>query len=404
MKTFLLAARGAWRGLGLRKGRTALMMLGVAIGIVTLTLVVAVGKGTQAKVERGIANFGPDAVMVVAGSPQTRGPGDERTTTLVPADLEAIRTQVPGLRVVAPMVTRPEQTVVRGDRNTTTVVFGAPPGYEEAWDWRIDSGDWIDEAAEAGAARVVVLGATVRRELFGDEDPVGQSVRIADQSFRVVGVSAVRGTSPMGMDMDNRVVVPLSTAMRRMFNVTWYQMIRTRVEPGADIEDVTGRISSLLRERHAIGAGDSDDFGIRSAVSLRKQAAQMTGMLRLLLWVVSLVALVAGAVVLANILRISVAERRTEIALRRALGATQAQVMRQFLIEGVVVTLLGGAAGVVAGVLLAYGLSAVTPLPLAVGWEPFALALGASIVVGLVASIVPARRAAAVEIAEALRP
>lgn len=403
MKTLGLAARVGWRGLALRKGRAALMMLGVAIGVVTLTLVVSVAKGARAKIERGIRNFGPDALGVTAGSPQFRGPGDERVTTLLLEDAEALRA-LPGVRVAMPMVIRVEQPVAFRGKNHAAMVFGATPDYEEAWDWRVAGGEQITEAQEASAARVAVLGTTVVRELFGADDPIGQPIRVGDQSFRVVGVLTHRGANPMGMDMDNRVVVPLSTAMKRMFNTTALSAVRMRANGVDAVDGVGARVATLLRERHRIGPGETDDFAVRTPTSIRAMAGEMITKLTRMLGLVTLIALLAGAIVLANILLAAVGERRAEIGLQRALGATRRQIVQQFLVEGVVVTLAGGAVGVLLGTAVAFGVSRMPKMPAVVTWEPFALALVASIAVGLAASILPARRAAQVDPATALRP
>lgn len=399
-----LAARVGWRGLALRKGRAALMMLGVAIGIVTLTLVVSVGQGAKAKVEQGIKGFGPDAIMVAAGSPQSRGPGDERVTTLLLEDAAALREALAGVRVLVPMVTRVEQPLVAQGRNTLALVAGATPDYLEAWDWPVAAGEGLSEAHESSAARVALLGATVAQALFGQEDPVGQAVRIGDQGFKVVGVLAPRGVSPMGTDMDNRVVVPLSTAMRRLFNTTALSMLRIRMQDLDAIPGASEQIAGLLRARHHLGPADTDDFVVRSAISVRKMSAKMSGMLTTMLGIITLVSLAAGAIVLANILLASVAERRVEIGLIRALGATRKQVVQQFLVEGLVVTLLGGGIGVGVGTALAAVLGRLEVIPAQVTWEPFLLAVVASVVVGLAASYFPARRASRVEPATALRP
>jgi putative ABC transport system permease protein len=403
MKTLGLAARVGWRGLALRKGRAALMMLGVAIGVVTLTLVVSVAKGARAKIERGIRNFGPDALGITAGSPQFRGPGDERVTTLVLEDAEALRA-LPGVRIAMPMVIRVEQPVTFRGKNHAAMVFGSTPDYEEAWDWRVAGGEQITEAQEASAARVAVLGTTVVRELFGADDPIGQAIRVGDQSFRVVGVLTHRGANPMGMDMDNRVVVPLSTAMKRMFNTTALSAVRMRANGVGEVDGVGARVALLLRERHRIGPGDTDDFAVRTPTSIRAMAGEMIAKLTRMLGLVTLIALLAGAIVLANILLAAVGERRAEIGLQRALGATRRQIVQQFLVEGVVVTLAGGAVGVLLGTAVAFGVSRMPKMPAVVTWEPFALALVASIAVGLAASILPARRAAQVDPAAALRP
>lgn len=404
MNALRLALRIALRNLGIRKGRAALMMSGVAVGIVTLILVTAVTEGTRKKVEKGIQSFGPDAVMIVAGSPQTRGPGDEKVTTLTAQDLDAIRIGIPGIRIIVPIVARSAQTVIAGDRNSTTTVLASTPELEEAWDQHAESGEFLSEAHEASLARIAVLGTTVVRDLFGAADPVGEPIRIGDQKFKVIGVAQSKGTSPMGMDMDNRVFVPLSTGMRRLYNVDYYSMIRFRVEPGADMQRTVDQVTALLRQRHGIGPADTDDFSVRSAISFRQTAAKMSRTLTLLLGIITLVALGAGALVLANILTVAVSERRVEIGVRRAVGASRRQITQQFLIEGVVVTVLGGLLGIALGTGAVLLLRSTTELPVALSWLPFVAGLVVTIVVGTVASLLPARRAASTDVVNALRP
>lgn len=369
MSALGLAVRAGWRGLVLRKGRAALMTLGVAIGVVTLTVVVSVAKGARSKIEKGIRSFGPDALGVTAGSPQFRGPGDERVTTLALEDAEALRA-IPGVRVAMPMVIRVEQPVAFRGKNHDAMVFGATPDYEEAWDWAVTAGEHLGEAHEASSARAAVVGVTVARELFGGDDPVGQSIRIGDQAFRVVGVLAPRGANPMGMDMDNRVVVPLSTAMNRMYNTTALSAVRMRANGVGDVDAVGLGVTALLRERHRLRTGETDDFAIRTATSIRAMAGEMIAKLTLMLGLVTLIALVAGAIVLANILLAAVGERRAEIGLRRALGATRLQIVQQFLVEGIVVTLAGGAVGVLAGTAIAFAVSRMPKVPAVVISSP----------------------------------
>jgi len=397
-------AKIALRNLAQRKGRAALMMIGVAVGLVTLVLVTGVTRGTQREVQRKIRAFGPDAIMIKAGSPTTHGPGDARVTTLLPRDLEAVRTSVEGIRVIAPVVARPTETFIAGDHNSTGVLFGVRPEFEEAWDWHVASGAFFTQAQEASHARVTVLGQTMAHTLFGEEDPVGQSVRIAGQRFEVVGISAIRGTSPIGSDMDNISLVPLSTAMRRLYNVDHYSMIRARFFDNVNIQQAAGNITELMRRQHSIQQGDTDDFALISPATFHRKAAKMSGTLTLLLWIITFVALGAGALVLANILTIAVAERRVEIGVRRAVGATQRQIIMQFLVEGVVVTVLGGVLGIALGVGMVGLLQVSTALPVVLGWEPFVLGPIVTLVAGLLASIIPARRAAATDIANALRP
>jgi putative ABC transport system permease protein len=404
MKALRLATRIALRNLAVHKGRSALMMSGVAVGIVTLVLVTAVTGGTRQKVDESIQSFGPDALMVASGSPQTRGPGDERVTTLVAQDLEAIRANIPGVRVIVPIVARAGQTVIAGDRNTTVTIFGSTPELEEAWDQHADSGEFLSEAHEASLARVAVLGKTAARDLFGKDDPIGQAIRIGEQKFKVIGTTERKGTSPMGMDLDNRIFIPLSTAMRRLYNVDCYSMVRFRITPGTDMQRTVDQVTTLLRQRHSIGSGDIDDFSVRSPISFRQMAAKMSRTLTLLLGIITLVALSAGALVLANILTVAVNERRGEIGIRRAVGASRKQITQQFLLEGVVVTVLGGAIGIVLGAAAILVLRTATKLSVTLDWQPFVLGLLVTIVVGVLASLLPARRAAATNVVDALRP
>jgi putative ABC transport system permease protein len=206
------------------------------------------------------------------------------------------------------------------------------------------------------------------------------------------------------MDMDNRIFVPLSTGMRRLYNVDYYSMIRFRLDPAVDMQRTVEQVTTLLRQRHSIGPGDTDDFSIRSAISFRQMAAKMSRTLTVLLGIITLVALGAGALVLANILTVAVSERRVEIGVRRAVGASRGQITQQFLIEGVVVTILGGLIGIALGTAAVLVLRSSTEMPVALSWLPFAAGLVVTIVVGIVASLLPARRAASTDVVNALRP
>jgi putative ABC transport system permease protein len=229
-------------------------------------------------------------------------------------------------------------------------------------------------------------------------------IRIREQKFKVIGIAEPKGTSPMGMDMDNRAFIPLSTAMRRLYNVDNYSMIRFRIAEGIDMQQTAARVTSLMRKRHNIRSGDTDDFSVRSPISMRQMAAKMGRTLTLLLGIITLVALGAGALVLTNILTVAVNERRTEIGVRRAVGASRKQISQQFLLEGVVVTILGGLIGIVLGTTAILALRAFTKVPVTLDWQPFVLGFAVTVVVGVLASFLPARRAASTKVVDALRP
>ncbi|RPI32961.1 MAG: hypothetical protein EHM54_11285, partial [Nitrospiraceae bacterium] len=197
------------KGLSKHKGRTFLMMLGVIIGIATLTVIMSMAKGAQHKVMKSIANFGPNAVMVSAGGGKMFGPPDDKVTTLTIEDANAIRDSVKGIKNIAPFTMNLEQTIIYGNTNTMAPVVGVTPEFADAWQWYAEQGDFISEEDNAGLSKNCMLGKTVVKELFGDQNPIGETIRVNNTNFKVVGVLSARGSSPHGMDMDRRVMVPL---------------------------------------------------------------------------------------------------------------------------------------------------------------------------------------------------
>jgi putative ABC transport system permease protein len=349
-----------------------------------------------------IENFGPDAIMVPAGGGKRPGP-DMSTTTLTLQDAEAIRTEVPGLRLVSPMAWNFGMNLKRDDRQYQAVVWGVEPNWHDAWRWYTVSGEGITAGDVAGQARVCVLGQTVKRELFGDEDPVGQHIYINRVRLKVEGVLSKRGASPMGGDFDNRVLLPLTTAMRRVMNVDHLGAIRVVTEDTSRLGEQGAAIATLLRQRHHIVPPEEDDFRIITGEVISRFAAGSSRTLSILLTMLAGLSLVVGGVVLMNILLVSVRERTKEIGLRRAVGASRADVFTQFLAESLSVTLLGTATGLLVGWGVCLVLPRFTKMPVAISWEPVALAAAAALVVGTFFGIQPARRAARLDPVEALR-
>lgn len=389
--------------MGTNKMRSFLMMLGIIIGITTLTVIVSVGKGGRAKVMKAIKNIGTNAVMVFAGGGRVMGPPDEKTNTLTLEDAQAIMQEVPGIKAMDTALVRLGRTVKYEDNNTDTVIYGGTMSYGDAWEWSVESGDFFTEEDMNSMARVAVLGKTVVSELFGDADPVGQDIKIENVNFKVVGVLAGRGTSPMGMDMDSRVVIPYTTAARRVFNTTYISLIRMAAADPNNVEKVEKDVANLLRERHRIQPGFPDDFRVRGASSISKMAKGMMGTLNLFLGLVSLISLVVGGIVVMNIMLISVGERVKEIGLRRAVGARKTDVRNQFLIESSLVTVMGGIIGVLAGLVISAVLPLFTKLPAMPSWEPLVLGFLFSALVGIVAGIHPARKASEMDPVAALK-
>jgi putative ABC transport system permease protein len=389
--------------MGSNKMRSFLMMLGIIIGITTLTVIVSVGKGGRAKVMKAIKNIGTNAVMVFAGGGRVMGPPDEKTNTLTLEDAQAIMQEVPGIKAMDTALVRLGRTVKYEDNNTDTVIYGGTMSYGDAWEWSVESGDFFTEEDMNSMARVAVLGKTVVSELFGDADPVGQDIKIENVNFKVVGVLAGRGTSPMGMDMDSRVVIPYTTASRRVFNTTYISLIRMAAADPNNVEKVEKDVANLLRDRHHIQPGFPEDFRVRGASSISKMAKGMMGTLNLFLGLVSLISLVVGGIVVMNIMLISVGERVKEIGLRRAVGARKTDVRNQFLIESSLVTVMGGIIGVLTGLVISAVLPLFTKLPAMPSWEPLVLGFLFSALVGIVAGIHPAKKASEMDPVAALK-
>jgi len=384
------------------KVRTFLMMAGTLVGVAALTVVMAMGEGTERKIMKRIENFGSDAIMIPAGGGKRPGP-DMSTTTLTLRDAEAIRRGVPGLRIVTPMAWNFQMSLKRDDRQYQAVVWGVEPIWHDAWRWYTTAGEGISADDLATQARVCVLGQTVERELFGEEDPVGQHIYINRVRLQVKGVLKKRGTSPMGGDFDNRVILPLTTAMRRVMNVDHLGAIRVISEDIAPLGDHAAAIRELLRRRHHIVPPEEDDFRIITGEVIARFAAGSSRTLSILLAVLAGLSLLVGGVVLMNILLISVKERTKEIGLRRAVGASRRDVFTQFLAESLTVTLLGMAAGLLVGWGICIVLPRFTQMPVAISWEPVALAAAAAVLVGTFFGIQPARRAARLSPVEAIR-
>jgi putative ABC transport system permease protein len=395
----------ALRAIGMNKMRAFLMMLGVIIGITTLTVIVSVGKGASAKVMKTVQNFGSNAVMVFAGGGKVLGPPDEKTNTLTLEDAQAVMQEVKGIRSMDTALLRLGRTVKYEENNTNTMIYGGTVNYGDAWEWSVESGDYFTEEDMASMARVAVIGKTVVNELYGPTDPIGTNIKIENVNFKVVGVLAPRGTSPMGMDMDSRIVIPYTTASRRVFNTPYINLIRMAVVDTNHVDKIESDVAALLKERHHIQPGFPEDYRVRGASSVSRMAKGMMGTLNLFLGLVSLISLVVGGVVVMNIMLISVGERVKEIGLRRAVGARKKDIRNQFLIESSLITLMGGIIGVLVGLVVAVLLPIVSKgkMPAMPSWEPFVLGFIFSVLVGILAGIHPAKRAAEMDPVIALK-
>jgi len=405
-----LIAREAKRSLAASKTRTLLMMLGVIIGVAALTLIVAVGQGSNAQVSARLGKLWSTNPIMVTASAGGKNAGPHMgmgvgvgSQTLTYEDMEAIRKEAPNVRATSPGLLKSDAQLKFRQQSATTEVFGVTPEFREYRSWDVDSGDFISDEDVRGLARVVLLGQTVARELFGDADPIGETVRIENVAFKVKGVMAKKGANPEGGDLDDRVTIPITTFARRLYNVTYLSNIVVQIEDPRRMRETATAITALLRERHQIVPPKQDDFGVRTPEVMMEVFSGTTRTLTLFLEMVAAIALLVGGLVIMNIMLVSVGERTREIGIRRAVGARRKDILRQFLAEAVAVTLAGGLMGVLGGVVGAVALRAFRHTPIQISWQAVAVALVFSIIVGVVFGVHPARRAARLHPVEALR-
>ncbi|MCX5642455.1 MAG: ABC transporter permease [Candidatus Omnitrophica bacterium] len=399
----LRIAQECFLSLNANKLRSFLMMAGTIVGIAALTVIMAVGKGTEKKVMKRVNAFGTHAIMVTAGGGKGFSPPQEGITTLRLEDAEAIKNEISGIEVEAPFAVKMGMPVKAGSNQVQTIVMAVAPEWHDAFDWYPSDGDPVTEEDMATMSRVCLLGTLAAKDLFGQQNAIGEYVQIGNVRFRVKGILQTRGVSPMGDDFDSRIVIPLSTGLRRLFNQDYISNIRVKVKDPAQISSIADEIRRLLHERHHITPPAEDDFAIFSAADVAKVARGISGILTLLLGALAGLSLLVGGIVLMNILLISVGERIKEIGLRRALGATRRDIFAQFLMESILITTSGMVLGSIFGWIITVGLARVTKMTPVITWEPFALALGFALLVGVFFGVQPARRAARLEPVEALK-
>ncbi|MBL8139403.1 MAG: ABC transporter permease [Acidobacteria bacterium] len=385
--------------------RTSLTALGMIIGVAAVIVMVAIGNGARASIEGQIRSAGTNVVIVSAGStgfgPVRQGQG--ATTTLTAADAEAIRAEVPGIRYLSPGVNVRAQ-IVAETTNWGTQVQGAGDELAALRVWPLEYGVFLSPSDVSRAASVAVLGAVVRDQLFGaGTDPTGAAVRIRNSPFRVIGVLSRKGQAAMGQDQDDVVIVPYTTAQRRLLGITHVQNLWISAESGVTTDAVSQAIAGVLRRRHGLEAGQDDDFMVRSMEEMASVLTSTTTTMTWLLAAVAAVSLVVGGIGIMNIMLVSVTERTKEIGLRLSVGASDIDVLLQFLVEAIVLSVAGGLIGIALGFTASALVGRVTGWPVAVTGGAVILAFGFAVVVGVFFGFYPARKAAALNPIEALR-
>lgn len=386
------------------KLRTFAMAVGSFVGVTALCLVVSVGRGVERKVLATVRQlFGESSVLVMAGGSSLMGGPRAGAARLTLDDIEAVAREVTEVVAWDAQQVANGAPVKRGDAVATTRVVGQTERAPRVWDRGVSRGEFFDASAIASSARVAVIGETVARELFGEEDPIGAEIQIGTAPFRVVGVLEAFGTDVHGMDRDDEVVIPLSTAMRRVLNVDTILLSKLLVRRPEDAGPAAKAVTRALRGRHGLAADQPDDFTSVTSLQVRKMVATVRRVLFVFLPLVAGVSLLAGGALSAALMLSSVGARVREIGLRRAVGARPGDVRVQFFVETTGAAVVGGALGVVAGETLAWLAAGRFHLDGVVAWPAALLGISVAAAVGLLAGVLPARRAAALDPAVALR-
>ncbi|MBM7330357.1 ABC transporter permease, partial [Agrobacterium sp. S2] len=390
---FFETSRLALRAISRNLLRSFLTVLGVVIGVAAVIAMVTIGNGTTEQVKSELSRLGTNMLFVRPGQ---FGPGRASTEAkrFDDRDVEAIRNQISGIRAVAPQNRSSAATVIFGGKNHQTSVIGTTNDYLIAQDWTIALGRDFQPAEDRGGQIGCIIGETVRQELFGAENPVGQTIRVSNISCPVIGVLARKGQSGLGDDQDDTIIMPLKIHQRRIGGTTTISSIMVSAQDGVSTAKVQSDLQNLLRERRRINIGREDDFTVNDMTQIASAMTGTTTLLTGLLGAVAAVSLLVGGIGIMNIMLVSVTERTREIGIRLAIGALEKQVLTQFLVEAVMLSAFGGIVGILTGLGLAYAVVSFLNVPFVTSPSIIFLAFAFSAAIGVIFGYFPARRAA----------
>ncbi|MGH6690214.1 MAG: ABC transporter permease [Gammaproteobacteria bacterium] len=405
----LQSARVALRALRVNKLRSALTMLGIIIGVAAVIAMVGVGAGAQARVAEQIQSLGSNLIIVLSGSTSAGGIrlGQGSQLTITEEDALAIAREIPAVQATAPSM-RGNAQVVYGNLNWATSIQGVTSDYAEVREWSVASGRFLTSEDLDGATKVVLLGQTTAQNLFGDSDPLGQVIRIKKVPFTVIGILDRKGQNSWGQDQDDVALIPLSTAKKKVLGVSQANArsvgaISVKVRPGEDMADAEAQMRALLRQRHRLQTYQDDDFTLRNLSEILQTQEESSKVMTYLLAAIASVSLLVGGIGIMNIMLVSVTERTREIGLRMAVGARGRDILMQFLVEAVTLSLIGGVIGIAIGLGGSRAISQFAEWRTQVPPQAVAMAFGFSACVGIFFGFYPARKAARLDPIEALR-
>lgn len=392
----------AWASIVANRMRSILTMLGIIIGVAAVITLVSIGNGVNKQVTDSISSLGSNLLIVMPGAPRTPGvrPSAASQKSLKVADYEAIA-KMDEVKEASP-VTNGSYTVIYENQNTNTTVSGVDLSYQDINSLTMKDGHFFTQKQIDTRERVAIIGSTVAKNLYGTDSPIGTTIRVKNIPFTVIGVLESKGSSAMGADQDDIILIPYTTAMERVEGKDYLRTIYVAAKDGTNMDRLQADIENLLRVRHKIKDPNLDDFNITNMSSIMKTMQETTSTLTLFLGAVAAISLIVGGIGIMNIMLVSVTERTREIGVRKALGATYRVIVTQFLIEAVVISLMGGIIGIIIGVLTAYGISAATKMQTVISIPTIIASFAFSMGIGLIFGLYPAQKAAKLNPIDAL--